>query len=235
MARRTPAGVLAAAAGLTLVLAACGSGGDTPAPQGADTPSSGSSATSAPETSASGSVDRGPGGQPPAPSGGQPAPGGTNADPVRWNDAVCKGLGGSMRAMLTALKANSPDHKPEDRKAATVAYLGATEGALGTARTELTGLGRPAALRQDTHNELIGYLGAAVETIKRKQPEVAGLDVKDPRFEEKLQPFAAEELDPARLLAKFEEVRTAPGMEEAYRKAPECQRMVKDTEGAFGG
>ncbi|WHT19792.1 hypothetical protein N8J89_01545 [Crossiella sp. CA-258035] len=232
MARRTPAGVLAAAAGLTLVLAACGSGGDTPGVQGADTPSSDSSATSAPQNSPSSSPGAEPGSPAPGGSGGS---GGAAADPVRWNDALCKGLGGSMRAMLTALKSSAPDRQPEARKQATASYLDATETALGTARADLERLGHPAALRQDTHAEVVGYLGKAVEVVKQKKPEIAALDVKDPRFEEKLQPFAAEELDPARLLAKFEEVRTAPGMAEAYRKAPECQRMVKDTEGAFGG
>lgn len=236
MARRIPAGVLAATAGLTLVLAACGSGGDTPAPSSGDTPSSGSSATSAPANGTATAPDSAPGA--PAPGGGGGNAGGNgggNADPVRWNDALCKGLGGSMRAMLTALKSSSPDHKPEARKAATLAYLGATESALDTARNDLRGLGRPAALRQDTHDELVGYLAKAVEVVRQKKPEIAALDLKDPRFEEKLQPFSAEELDPARLLTKFEEIRSAPGMEEAYRKAPECQRMIKDTEGAFGG
>lgn len=191
MARRTPAGIVAAVTGLTLVLAACGGGSDTPGAQSPDTPSGAASATSAPGNAAEGAPGA-PSGQPGGGGGAAGGPsGGTNADPVRWTGTFCKGLGESTRALITVLKSGSSGAKKEDRKAATLAYLNTVESSLGAARTGLQGLGRPAALSQQTHDELVAFLGTAVELIKKKRPEVAAVDVNAPDFERSSSPSPA--------------------------------------------
>ncbi|MQA14387.1 MAG: hypothetical protein GEV09_09490 [Pseudonocardiaceae bacterium] len=176
--------------------------------------------------------------------GGQPAPpqpppsasaAASGADPVRWADAYCSGIGGAVEA---ALGLADPGARIDNaaKKQALLGYLEAAQAAYREAATRLEQLGPPAvAAGQQRQRAALEFYRGSLRAVQDQAERLAALDPAAPDFAQRFAEIERSGFDAGPLQQELDALRTDPALQEALQQAAACKAIEQRLGGGGAG